>query len=481
MLLRGRFSDHGIDWGTGKLVRRPWSERVRLISPCTASVHYKSEREGVTAVSRLAGIHDLAYCFQRLGGAGSAGYSEDWVGLAANLGALGGKAAWYGRGQIKVLKDALAKSGTKVLPTPTAIVDVAMVAISIVDLFNGFGPPDKGGAFTSGVDKLANVKLQLDAAVPDSRDWSGPAAKAYADQNAALQALVVKMQELDKQMQTLVANQGSEVQKAHTAISVTLFALVVAQGIALALYLIPVVGPEISCAWQIVAAFAAGATVLAFEMFTLANSMTLGNEISAVALQYGEVAAEATSTATFGTIEITGAEETTVSSFKAISDSMSTFSAPPSVGRLAGMAHEAGQDAAADASAKLSALTDGETPVDDTPAAPETPAAPAAPTAPAFTMPTMAQVSAASTQAAKMSGQASQQMNLVNQTMGSVQQVASMGQQGQGPAAPADEAALAGDTEGAGAGTEGAERAPIDDTRAAETRAEEPGTPGRIL
>jgi hypothetical protein len=439
-----------------------------------------SEREGITAVSRLAGIHDLAYCFQRLGGAGSAGYSEDWVGLAANLGALGGKAAWYGRGQIKVLKDALAKSGTKVLPTPTAIVDVAMVAISIVDLFNGFGPPDKGGAFTSGVDKLANVKLQLDAAVPDSRDWSGPAAKAYSDQNAALQALVVKLQELDKQMQALVANQGSEVQKAHTAISVTLFALVVAQGIALALYLIPVVGPEISCAWQIVAAFAAGATVLAFEMFTLANSMSLGNEISAVALQYGEVAADATSKATFGTIEITGAEETTVSSFKAISDSMSAFSAPPTVATLSSMASEAGQEASTDARAKMSALTDGETPVDATPevpGVPETPAAPAAPTAPAFTLPTMAQVSAASTQAAKMSGQASQQMNLVNQTMGSVQQVASMGQQGQAPAAPAEETAPA--DEGAGAGTEGAERAPIDDVGAA--RAESPGSAGRVL
>jgi hypothetical protein len=208
--------------------------------------------------------------------------------------------------------------------------------------------------------------------------------------------------------------------------------------------------------------------------------MSLGNEISAVALQYGEVAADATSKATFGTIEITGAEETTVSSFKAISDSMSAFSAPPTVATLSSMASEAGQEASTDARAKMSALTDGETPVDATPevpGVPETPAAPAAPTAPAFTLPTMAQVSAASTQAAKMSGQASQQMNLVNQTMGSVQQVASMGQQGRAPAAPAEETAPA--DEGAGAGTEGAERAPIDDVGAA--RAESPGSAGRVL
>ena len=60
-------------------------------------------------MSRLAGIHDLAYCFQRLGGAGSSGYSEDWVGLAANLGALGGKAMWYAKGQNQALKTALEK------------------------------------------------------------------------------------------------------------------------------------------------------------------------------------------------------------------------------------------------------------------------------------------------------------------------------------------------------------------------------------
>src|SRR5262249_56442985 len=141
-------------------------------------------------------------------------------------------------------------------------------------------------------------------------------------------------------------------------------------------------GPEISCAWQIIAAFAAGATVLAFELFTLSNSMSLGNEISAVALQYGEVAADATSQATFGKIEVTGAEETTVSSFTAISDGLSTFSAPPSVARLASMAGEAGPEASADASAKLSALTDGETPVDGTPETPDTPVTPPTPAAP---------------------------------------------------------------------------------------------------
>ncbi|ORW54662.1 hypothetical protein AWC20_19410 [Mycobacterium parmense] len=350
---------------------------------------------------------------------------------------------------------------------------MTMVVVSVVDLFNGFGPPDKGGSFTSGVDKLDNVKLQLEAAVVDPRDWDGDAAKAYTAQLAALQALVETMKDLDKQMQALVANQGAEVQKAHTAISVTLFALVVAQGIALVLYMIPIVGAEISCAWQIVAAFAACATVLAFEMFTLANSMSLGHEINALALEYGDVQKNATLSAAFARIEVAAAQQSTFTSFTAISESMagmSAFANMPTVSSLARMAGTAGEGAAADAQAKMTALE--EPPADGIPEG--TPGVPDTGAAPAFTPPTLAQVSAASGQAAKMSGHISQHMNLVNQTMGSVQQVSSMGQQGQQAAAPAEdaaaegaapaEAALADDAEGAGAGinTDGAERAPVD-------------------
>ncbi len=60
-------------------------------------------------------------------------------------------------------------------------------------------------------------------------------------------------------------------------------------------------------------------------------------------------------------------------------------------------------------------------------------------------------------------------MNLANQMTGQIQQLAQVAQPGQGAAAPAgegatEEAALAGDLEGAGAavGTEAAERAPLE-------------------
>lgn len=426
------------------------------------------EREGIHAVSRLAGIHDLAYCFTRLQAGGGAAYSGDWVGLGANLGALAGKAMWYGRNQIKVLADALKTQGTKTLPTPTAIVDVAMVAISAVDLLNGFWTPDKGASFTSGADKFETVYLYLGEAAPDPRDWSGDAAKAYADAAAALQALAQTMQDLDKKMQTLMADQGSEVAKAHNAIAVTLLGLVIAQGVALAMYLIPVVGPEISAAWQIIAAFAACATVLAFEMFTLSNSMSLAHQIHSVALEYGEVAEKAIPNSSFARIEVTGAEETRTGDFDAISNSLSAFSGAPTVASLATLA-PAGGDSPEERGVLGALKSDGATPAESVPAE----------TTPAWTPPTLTQVSQAS-------GQLAQPMNFVNQMMGQVQQLASTGQPRQAPTPPAEEAgpteaALAGNGGGAASGTAGAERAPIDGALTGHEAGQEPGRRPRAL
>ncbi|OBG65088.1 hypothetical protein A5704_12750 [Mycobacterium sp. E735] len=278
------------------------------------------------------------------------------------------------------------------------------------------------------------------------------------------------MQDLDKKMQTLMANQGSEVAKAHNCIAVTLLGLVIAQGIALAMYLIPVVGPEISCAWQIIAAFAACATVFSFEMMTLANSMSLSHEIHATALLYGEVAEKAIPNSSFARIEVTGAEEATVGSFKAISDSMSgmsAFSGTPTVASLASRAPAAG-DSREERGVLTALQSDGATPV-------ETIAETTA------TVPTLSQVTQASGQLAQMSGQVAQPMSFVNQMMGQVQQLASTGQQRQAAPPPAEEAApseaaAAGNGDGAALGTTGAGRAPIDQTMAVQ----EVAAPGRL-
>lgn len=424
-------------------------------------------------MSYLAGIHDLAYCFQRLGGAGSSAYSGDWLGTGANLGAAAGKGMWYARNQAAVLRDALSKMGTKVLPTPTAIIDAAMVAISMVDLLNGFGPPDRGAALTNGLQKFEITSLHLSAANPDGRDWSGDSSKAYADANVALQDLVEKMQELDRQLQALVKQQGSAVESAHTTIAVTLFGLVVAQGIALALYLTPVVGPEVSCAWQIAATFAAGATVFAQEMSTLSESIAIANAANKVALDYGEVATRALSSGTFSQIEVAGAEQTLIGSAAAVSAAVAAESQTPSVATLAGLAGSGsleGQPALVDDLAHRGSDTH------DSHQDRVTPSAPAFPLPPATAM---AAMSAMSGQRANVLSRVPHLMNMVNQTAAQAQQAGARNQQSQGAAAPAgegvtDEVAAAGymrtetalaeasDGTNAAAGGVSAERVPTD-------------------
>ena len=444
-------------------------------------------------MSWLSGASDLASTFERLGGAGTSASGGDWLGLGANLAAAAGNAAAFASTQSKALADALKNAGTKVLPTPTAILDVAMLALVVVDLLNGFGTPNSGAAVSTAAEKLDLFMKDLDlGCVPDARDWSGAAADAYVDQNTILKGLAESMKDLDKRLKDLVARQGNEVQTAHHCIAITSLVLTAAQGVALALYLIPVVGPGISCGWQIIAALAAGATVLTFEMLTLSSSMSISQQVDAVALEYIQLGedAEVKLAGTFGQINGKAAEQTSskVAGFTAISDGMSAFSGTPTVASLANTslaregaspAQRALLDAASatrvDASADLPATTgDGATP----------------PT-PAFTPPTLSQINQASGQLAKMSGHVSQPMNLMNQTTGQVQSVAQMGHQGQGAAAPAEktaeeratteEAALAGDVGGAwaGAGTEAGERAPID---VAEVGAEqELDRPGHVL
>jgi hypothetical protein len=438
-------------------------------------------------VSWISGASDLATIFGKLGGAGASAHRQDWVGLGTNLGAAAGNVAGYASKQSKALADALKNVGTKVLPTPTAILDVAMLALVVVDFLNGFGVPNSGAAVSNAADKLDLFMKDLDpGCIPDARDWSGAAADAYVNQNTILKGLVESMKDLDKQLKDLVANQGNEVQTAHDCIAITSLVLTAAQGVALALYLIPVVGPGVSCAWQIIAALAACTTVLAFEMLTLSNSMFISQEVDAVGLEYIQLGkdAEVKLAGTFGQIHGKGAEQTSskVAGFTAISDGMSAFSGTPTVALLANTS--LAREGASPAQRAL-LVAASETRVAASADLPATTGDGATPPTLAFTPPTLSQINQASGQHAKMSGHVSQHTNLMNQTTGQVQSVAQLGQQGHGAAAPAEkaaeesatteEAALAGDVEGAGAGTEAGVRAPIG---AAEVGAEQRGWTG---
>lgn len=373
-------------------------------------------------MSRLAGIHDLAYCFTRLGGAGNSAYKQDWGEMAINLGGMAGKGLWYGRNQIEVLKKALEVSGKKILPTPTAIVDITMVVISILDFVNGVGVADKGAAFLTGADKLALVQAKLELAELENNgsvNWEGDAAQEYAAANAALQLLADTFAELDKKVADLMGAQAAQVDWMHKFNACVLIGLVAAQGVALALYLIPIVGPELSWLWQFATAVTASALVFGYEMKTLDDSMTIADRTGPFTQAFMELGQSAETQTEFAVIEVTAADKTTVPDFSSIMNSGGlsglSMTGVPTTSSLLAAANLGGSQTG------LGALdVSAEVPVID-------------------------EAMRMSTRAATFSGHINQHMSVVNQATGSVQQIVSMAQQGQANAAAAgdDEDALA--------------------------------------
>ncbi|MEI7716451.1 MAG: EspA/EspE family type VII secretion system effector [Planctomycetota bacterium] len=276
-------------------------------------------------MSFLNGFHDLVYCVQRAQGIGASAYQGDDVGIGLNSGGMVGKGLWYGRNQIPALQEALKKFSDPEnllmkngLPTPTAVVDVCMVIVSVIDLtFNGFAVPDQGAGFATGVDRLKLVKQDLDSAIPDVRDWDGKAAQFYSDQTKTLMSLVQNQKDLNSQMQGLMSDQAAAVTAAKHGCAGALLGLVLAQGVALCLYLKPIYGPAISLYWQLAASVAAMGVVLTYESKAIENSVSVEAEVEARIDQYNKVAEYAKTIAsgmsvTIGTAATPG---TTVGSF----------------------------------------------------------------------------------------------------------------------------------------------------------------------
>ncbi len=443
----------------------------------------------------LNGATDLATCVKSFGSGVTAASNQDWANLGASAATILGKGMIYAGKQNAVLAKALKDSGTKVLPTPTAIVDAAALAVSIVDLLNGFGSPNSGSAVSTAKDKFALFTKGLDpGAIPDPRDWSGTAATAYIGQVNALKGFVDQMNQLDQTLKEKLGKQAAEVKQAHLTCTVNVAVLTAAAGIALAMYLIPVAGPGISQAWQIIAAFACCAAVFVVEMLTLSSSMGLANELTALCLKYVQLGkdTDAKMAGNFGKIQGKVATESSsqLSSFHGISDGLTSFSfAGITVSKLA---NEPGAQVPPeqkallnDASEKASAArTSSEAPAKAT--GDKTTPAPAA----AYTPPTLAQM-----------GQMSQGLNQMTQTLGQgMQQIQSLAQSAKGsaPAAAApisahevgdvkdddedkkkkDEEAAA--QAGAASGAGGTERAPVD-AAAAPAAAGAPGGRERVL
>ncbi|OMC15307.1 EspA/EspE family type VII secretion system effector [Mycobacterium sp. SP-6446] len=376
--------------------------------------------------------------------------------------------------------------GARTYGQALSIILWTITIVEVLELTAGFGPPAEGGDLKGGSQQFSTLSEQLKSALPTD-GWQGSGSQGYADLNTALQDVAQSMADLDSKLARLVENQAEWVNHMRLGLGILKDALFAAYVIEVALMLgVPApIGPTAAKIYSIAAA-AIGMTAAAGMIGNLCYwSFDNAKQANSLASQYEALIPATAQEGSLAEANVAAAAQSSVSSFAAISSSMSGMSALPDVAAVAAPASAAtgSEDERAPLSAKMSAA---ETAVGEAPHTPETPDK--TPSTPPVTMPTLAQLSAMSGQASKLSGQLSQHSQLVNQAMGQIQQLAQMGQQGQGAAAPAEEAsseeaALAGDVEGAGVGSNaaGAERAPVEAAVGGAEWARQPSPAGRIV
>lgn len=359
--------------------------------------------------------------------------------------------------------------GAKQFAKGLSIIAWTITVVDLMELTTGFGPPTEGEELNTGSQQFAALSEQLKAALPDY-GWEGSGSEAYAALDSALQTMAQSMAALDSQLASLVREQAEWVTHARFVFGILKDVLLAAMIIEMIMTVTvpapagPIAAKAFAIAVSTLGIGVASTLIGGLTYFSVEN----GKKADALANQYSELAAGTVQTGSDAKAKKLTSEETTVSSFAAISDSMSgmsAVSAAPPVAASTGAANGS-EDERAPLAAQMGASESpayGASQISDT-TTPDAPT-PSAPT----TMPTVAQLSAMSGQAAKVSGQLSQPAQLTSQAMGQLQQMIQTAQQGQGAAAPAQEAAteetaFPGEVEGAGAGlgAAGAERAPVE-------------------
>ncbi|GBG40942.1 EspA/EspE family type VII secretion system effector [Mycobacterium montefiorense] len=454
--------------------------------------------QAARVIASLAGLGQQA---AGLGISGTSGMDAEYIsGMAtsggADLGSLGVsgfqkylsyQAKGMSQSQLFARANRMGGSeGIKSFGRSLSIISWTMVTVELLELTIGFGIPTEGEGVKTGSQQFTTLSEQLNAALPDYT-WKGSGSDAYAELDAALETMAQAMAALDLQLAALVKDQADWVNHSRLGFGVLKDILLAALIIELAItLLVPAPAGPIAAKAFAIAVATLGLSVAATFIGTLTYfSVTNGQKAEALASKYSDLAVGTTQTGSAAAAKGVAAGETTVSSFGAISDSMSGTSAlsvTPTPAPSAGAAKESKDDRAplsAQAGASGTSVV-GAAETSDQTAPDET-----APSAPTVTMPTLAQLSG---QASKLSSQLSQPTSLVNQAMGQLQQMVQTAQQGQGSAAPAEEAAVdgaarTGDTEGAGAGVgaAAAERAPIGAAPAGTERTPGPNPTGRAL
>ncbi|MEE6138567.1 EspA/EspE family type VII secretion system effector [Mycobacterium sp. 050128] len=120
---------------------------------------------------------------------------------------------------------------------PTIYLENAVALVSLLEWFNGFGKPDKGTVLADAAKPnfdaaLANLKL----AAPDDLRWSGKASLAYGQLIHELQECIKAVQSVDKDLQGYVKSEAELVFNVRQQFAYTKAALAACIPVAWAIY-----------------------------------------------------------------------------------------------------------------------------------------------------------------------------------------------------------------------------------------------------
>jgi ESX secretion-associated protein EspA/E len=385
---------------------------------------------------------------------------------AGDLGSLGGFVGGrVANGYVKSLSESAQRQlfsqmggskGVKEFAKGVSIISWTITTVQLLQLTTGFGSPYEGDSLKAGSQQFTTLAEQLKSALPDT-GWQGDASEAYADLDTALRTVSQTMADLDSQLAALVKDQAdwvTHMQLAFGILNALLSAALIIEMIIT--FTVPApAGPIAAKVFAITVAALGISAAVSFLGTLLGYSIENGKKADALAANYSELVAGITQHGAFAQTKVAAAGESTVSSFEAISAGMSGASAVADARTVAPPPSPAKERATQDA--EPSAAGSGG------PAAPAAPQAPdyASSSTPTGTMPTLVGAAAMSGQAANLSSRVSQPEALMNQARTQLRQAAQTVSEEREAEVPAEEAARAGEVDGAGAATQGTERAPI--------------------
>ena len=166
---------------------------------------------------------------------------------------------------------------------PTFILDITSATLIILEMsIGGFGSPVDGKDVTDQRKKLENAKTSLGSSKIEDSDWSGSAADAYRTELEALLKHVAEMVALDNHFASLVSQQAHSVKDFHDKCTIIQLSITCAFVIALAMYFaFPITGPLASMAFQTTTAVAVIATFFTYTGITAESSRHVSNTTQA--------------------------------------------------------------------------------------------------------------------------------------------------------------------------------------------------------